>query len=295
MDPDDYRALLTLSQTLHFTRAAAQVHMSPSALSRAVQRWEEELGQELFLRDRRHVRLTRAGELVVAHAQAQLRADELLREQLAEEAAAPSGEIRIACTVTACHSVLPNVLSQSRARYPELLLKLMTSDAVAAAARLSAGEADLAVLPLPDSPAAHWAIEPLAKTALCFIARKEDAAYARLGRRGGPGLSEVPWILPQQGLERERFDAFIAREGVVPTIYAEVSGNEAIIAMVSLGCGVGLVPELVLSGSPLRDELLRLPVPRAPKGYVVGACVRRTDLRRRALSSFWSLLGPCRA
>jgi LysR family positive regulator for ilvC len=289
MDLADYRALLTLAETLHFTRAAAALHMSASALSRAVQRWEQELGQELFVRDRRHVRLTRAGELVAAHAHAQLRADELLREQLAEEAVAPSGEIRIACTVTACHSVLPNVLAKSRARFPELTLKLMTSDAVAAAARLSACEADLAVLPLADTLAATLAVQPLAKTALCFIARKEDAAYARLGRRGGPSLSEVPWILPQQGLERERFDAFMAAEAATADIYAEVSGNEAIIAMVSLGCGVGLVPELVLSDSPLREQLLRLPVPRGPKGYVVGACVRRADLRRRALAAFWSL------
>lgn len=289
MDSGDMRAFLVLADTLHFGRAATQLHMSPSALSRTLQKIEAELGHVLLLRDRRHVSLTQAGRLVRTHAHSQLQAEGLLREQLLEEKRSPSGEIRLACTVTACHSVLPDVLSRCRERYPGLMLRLMTSDAAVAADRLTAGEADIAVLPLAEQVDAGWAVQPLAHTELCFIARADDPLYLDLGRPGGPSFSDVPLILPQQGLERRRIDRFLNDGGVTPEIYAEVSGNEAIIAMVSLGCGVGLVPELVLSGSPLQEGISRLAVPQRPAGFTVAACATQRQLQRRAVAAFWAL------
>src|SRR3954471_8925426 len=96
---------LHLADTLHFARSAHALHMSPSALTRTIQRLEDELGQPLFLRSKRRVALTRAGEIFRDHARAQLAMHARLMEALATEALAPSGELRIACTVTACHSV----------------------------------------------------------------------------------------------------------------------------------------------------------------------------------------------
>jgi hypothetical protein len=60
MDYDTLRLFLHLSRTLHFLRTSRACHVSPSALSRAVQRLERETGWPLFERDRRSVR-RRAG------------------------------------------------------------------------------------------------------------------------------------------------------------------------------------------------------------------------------------------
>src|SRR3954468_12884700 len=84
---------LHLADGLHFARSAKVLHMSPSALTRAIQRLEEELGQPLFQRNRRRVALTRAGEIFRDHARAQLAAHARLLEALAEEAVAPTGEL----------------------------------------------------------------------------------------------------------------------------------------------------------------------------------------------------------
>ena len=53
MDQQALRIFLSLAETLHFGRASRQANLSPSALSRAVRRMEEELGQSLFIRDNR--------------------------------------------------------------------------------------------------------------------------------------------------------------------------------------------------------------------------------------------------
>ena len=106
----DFSLFLHLADSLHFARSAQALHVSPSALTRAIQRLEQEVGQPLFQRSRRRVTLTRAGEIFRDHARAQLAAQARLQEALATETQTPTGELRIACTVTACHSVLPKLL-----------------------------------------------------------------------------------------------------------------------------------------------------------------------------------------
>src|SRR5687768_17004991 len=151
----ELNAFLSLADTLHFARSAKALHMSPSALTRCIQRIEEELGQPVFERTKRSVVLTRAGEIFRDHARAQLAAHARLIEALAAESQAPTGELRIACTVTACHSVLPKLFARCRSRYPGIHLHLSTSDAARSMLGLENDEVDLAVVPEPDRPASE--------------------------------------------------------------------------------------------------------------------------------------------
>jgi LysR family positive regulator for ilvC len=68
-----------------------------------------------------------------------------------------------------------------------------------------------------------------------------------------------------------------------------VRGNEGIIAMVTLGSGVALVPSLVLESSPLRDQVERIEGLDLPPGYEVALCARPSTLSRRVVAAFWDL------
>ncbi len=61
MDLRDLKTFLHLAESRHFGRSARAMHVSPSTLSRQIQRLEEDLGQPLFVRDNRTVTLTEAG------------------------------------------------------------------------------------------------------------------------------------------------------------------------------------------------------------------------------------------
>ena len=62
MEFTDLQIFIHLSDTKNFTKTATQNHMSPSTLSRQIQRLEDELGKTLFIRDNRQVKLTEYGE-----------------------------------------------------------------------------------------------------------------------------------------------------------------------------------------------------------------------------------------
>lgn len=285
----DYSLFLHLADSLHFARTAKAMHLSPSALTRAIQRLEGDVGQPLFQRSRRTVTLTRAGEIFREHARGQLAAHARLQEALATEARTPTGELRIACTVTACHSVLPRLLARCRDRYPGIHLQLSTSDAVRCMQALESDEVDLAVVPEPDRPPAELRFVRLAHTDLAFITPASDRELARRARLGGSQWNGLPVILPRRGLERQRMDAWLQQQGAQPDVYAEVDGNEAILALVALGCGVGVVPELVRQDSPLRGRIDRVTVKRPPPGYHVSLCAKPATLSRRTAAGLWEL------
>lgn len=286
---DELAAFLHVSESLHFSSSAKALNMSASALTRCIQRIESDLGQPVLERTRREVRLTRAGELLRDYARAHMAAHAHLREALAAETKAPTGTLRIACTVTACHSVLPKLLARFRDRYPGIHLQLSTSDAARCLQRLENNEVDVAVVPEPDQAPEELRFVRLAFTDLTLVAPSTDKELARRAAQGGSQWNGLPVILPRRGLDRERIDSWFAARNAVPEIYAEVEGNEAILAMVALGCGVGIVPELVRKDSSLRGRIEVVQVARPPRGYHVSLCAKERTLARRTAAALWEL------
>jgi LysR family positive regulator for ilvC len=65
------------------------------------------------------------------------------------------------------------------------------------------------------------------------------------------------------------------------------TGHEALLALVALDCGIGVVPPLVLESSAVRDQLTELPADLEP--LTIGLCVRRADLHRPLVPALWAL------
>ena len=86
--------------------------MSPSTLSRQIQRMEEELEQSLFIRDNRQVRLTEQGERFLQFAKAEWQNWQQFKRQLRDNSAELSGELRLFCSVTASYSHFAAGVSQ---------------------------------------------------------------------------------------------------------------------------------------------------------------------------------------
>jgi len=102
--------------------------------------------------------------------------------------------------------------------------------------------------------------------------------------------AELPVVLPASGHARDSVDRWFRRRRIVPQVYGEVPGSEAILALVSLGCGVGIVPRLVLDESPLRGKLSVLDADdggAALGEFRVGVCTQRKKLASPLVRALW--------
>lgn len=276
-----------LCGTLHFARSSRACHVTPSALTRIIQRLEEELGEQLFLRDNRSVILTPAGMAFRSYADDVIQRYELLQEEFSKENVL-GGEISLYSSVTAAYSILPAIFQKFRSVNPEVHINLQTGDAALALTKLQNREADITVAALPDNLPEHVEFLKILETPLVFIvpvAFPETVQY----KRRKVDWQRTPVITADFGLSRERSDRWFQEKGVNPSIYAQVAGNEAIIAMVALGCGVGVVPELVLEKSPLKEQINILAVSPELQSFSIGICTVKKNRRLSQVAAFWEI------
>ena len=286
-DYDGLRQFAEVAATLHFGRAARACHLSPSALSRAIQQLESELGEQLFERGHHHVSLTPAGEAFRRHANAVLAEWQRFEAERAASGGALSGMVHMYCTVTAAQSLVPDLLASVREAHPGIRVQLATGYATDAIERLRGGDIDVSVAALPARLPAGVISQPVATTPLVFVAPRAPGAVADAVRRRPVDWSTVPLVVPAHGLAREYTDRWFAGRAVTPAVYAEIEGHEAILSLVALGCGVGVVPKLVVDNSALRHRVAEVRTRPALRPFHIGLCIRERSLANPLVAAVW--------
>ncbi len=292
MDVTRLRQFIVLSETLHFGRAGSRANVSTSALSRHIRQLEAELNVSLFDRDNRTVELTAAGHTFQRYARDAVQQWEQICYELTDPADQLHGEISLYCSVTASHSILFDLLNRFRPTHPGVEIRLQTGDPEHAIARIQALEEDLAIAARPDNLPSGVRFKPIRVSPLVFIAPVEatEPSLAALPPSGPAAWREIPMVLATGGIARRRVDAWFRGLDVTPKIYAQVAGNEAIVSMVSLGLGVGVVPKIVLDNSPHAERVRVLDVDPVLDPYDLGLFTLKRHLRNPLISAFWSLL-----
>ncbi len=285
MDTRSIKIFKHLATSLHFGKTSRAFHMTPSTLTRLVQRLEEEVGRKLFHRNRRSVSLTSAGQIFREYAEeAEQRWNELQYKLAADLEL--SGNLSLYCSVTAAHGILPDILSVFKANYHGVQIHLQTGDAAMAIPKLLSNEADIIIAALPEQVPATIESVALMQTPLVFIAPVNHPEII-IQKDGVIDWYSTPIILAEKGLSRVHLDKWFKEQGIHPHVYAQVAGNEALLAMVSLGCGVGVVPQLVLEKSLIRHEVQILK--RAPQltPFTIGVCTMKKNMSNPLMQAFW--------
>lgn len=276
-----------LATSLHFGKTSKACNITPSGLTRTIQRLENELDKQLFYRDNRTVTLTTEGQVFKKYADDVLQRWLELQNELTTDDEL-YGEISVYGSVTAMMSILPDILANFRRQFPEVAVNIHTGDAAKALERLQEGAVDITIAALPDNlpPNLHF-IEILETPLICI----GSPGYPEVIRRknGLIDWEQTPLILAERGLSRKRLYNWLKNSGIQPNIYAQVAGNEAIIAMVNMGCGIGIIPELVLQTSPLKDQISILEGAPELGNFTVGVCTKTKNRKRRVVKHFWEV------
>ncbi|SEL79173.1 transcriptional regulator, LysR family [Colwellia chukchiensis] len=292
MELKSLRMFIDLAKSLHFAKTAEQHHVSPSTLSRAVQRLEQELGSALLHRDNRTVVLSEAGKQFYQYAEQQLEQWQLLQLSLHQKQAELQGKLRIYCSVTAAYSHLPPLLERFRQQHPLVEIMLTTGDAADALEQVEKQAVDFAIAAKPEQLSRifsfhHLATIPLAviaPTMVCQVQQQIQQDFV---------WSEVPIILPEHGPARKRFEYWYRKKQQgKANIYATVSGHEALVSMVALGCGVGIVPQVVVENSPVKDRVQYLTEVGAIEPFELGVCCLNQSKDQPLIQAFIAAITP---
>lgn len=232
---------VALARTKNFTRAAEELNLSQSALSRAIQKLEEQLGQPLFERKPREVVLTDHGELLLERSQHILKLMEDTFAELSE--AGRRGRIRLGAIPTIAPYFLPGLLSTFAKAHPEISVIVQEDTTENLIKRCSHGEIDLAILALPII-AKYLEVEPLFDEELLLVlpvghplaASKSVAIDA---------LDSYPFVmLSEAHCLSDNIATFCRRKSVQPVTVERTSQLTTVQELVTLNHGVSIVPEM---------------------------------------------------
>ena len=293
METRSLQVFLSVAETLNFSRSGAALHMSVSAVSRTVQRLEDELGQRLLERDKRSVRLTREGRAFREYARQAVAEWQQVKRQLGRDQEL-AGEVSLYCSVTASYRVLSPVLEAFRVTHPAVEIMLHTGDQADGVGRILDGQDDVAVSGRPQQLPDRLAFLPLRESPMRFCMPAADCAVRQQVLAGDPrsvafDWSDVPFIIPERGVTHDMLEDWFREMGIRPRIYAQVAGHEAIVAMVALGLGVGIAPELVVTASGMTERVDYIDVAAPLPALTIGLCSLHQRLSSPLVKSLWDV------
>jgi LysR family transcriptional regulator, positive regulator for ilvC len=275
---EDLSLTLAALKQPNFGLVAARHHVSQSTVSRAIQRVEAAVGYNLFDRSPRAIRVPDAAAGAVALLESLLADWESLRSLHQPSQAT----LRIFCTVTASQSFAADLLATFRRTHPSVVIDLRTGPASAALDAARLGEVDAAIAPLPARLPSLMVAVPLTTTALVAVAGPDVDVPE--GWRG------VRLVLPQSGLTRSLVNDWIRKFLPVNHTITEASTHEEVLALSSLGSGVGIVPQLVVDSSALKPRLQVLTPPSPLPTMALGMCALQSATDASPLRELWAML-----
>lgn len=242
-----WRQFLALAETLHFGRAARQLHMTQPPLTQAIQQLERRLGTALFERTRRSVALTPAGAALVEPARQLLAQAAALPGRARDAAMGEVGRIRLGFVSTIAFGPLPHWLRAFREAQPGITIELREATGDVQLEAFSARELDAGfvlhapgIAPPPSLQRLSLGVEPLVLALPESAPKRLDAA----------SLLREPLVIFPRAIAPSLYDAVLAfyhRHGVTPAIAQEAIQMQTIVNLVSAGLGVALVPRSMRS------------------------------------------------
>ena len=249
MEVHQLRYFCAVAETGNFTRAAEATRISQPSLSQQIHKLEDELGAKLFDRLPRSARLTQFGKAFLPKAQAILRQIGEARVEIREMASVESGEVVLGAIPTIAPYLLPPMLSSFARQHPSVSVNIVEEITPTLLERLHEGTIDLALLALPVAGDELISSELMQES--LFVVLPEKHAFANRRSLTLDDLREEPFLLLKEGhCFRENTLQACRQSRINPKVVFESGQFATILAMVSAGMGVSVVPQMAVAETP---------------------------------------------
>ena len=239
------QAFIAVAERASFRAAAEQIHLSPPALSRRIERLETSLGVRLFERTTRKVELTSLGRVFLDRARAALDDLEGAMLGITDIAARRAGQVTVACVPSAASYFLPAVVGSFSKKYPGIRLRVIDEAVHQVMSSVISGESDFGIsfmsaqMPEIDFDPIHTDPFVLAVRREHRLAKRKSVTWAELD-------GERLIAAARSSGNRQLIDDALAKAGRRPAITFEVGHIATLLGMVDAGLGVAAVPRMAL-------------------------------------------------
>ncbi len=241
------RYFVAVAEEMHFGRAAIKLNMSQPPLSQAIMALEQQLGAPLFIRDTRKICLSVAGEVLLPEAR-RLLAQAYALPQLAQRAATGNlGQIDIAFVSIADYSILPPLLQQFHQLYPQVQVNLREATSNVQLDLLLASDIDVGFI-IPPIANDHQSQLSYRKVLTESLVLAAPSNFHTKNPNSLSAYQALPLILFPRKIAPALHDTILTcfrQHGLTPSIGQEAIQMQTIVALVSAGMGIALVPQSV--------------------------------------------------
>jgi DNA-binding transcriptional LysR family regulator len=237
------RYFVTVAQELHFGKAAERLDITQPALSKQIRVLETELEIELFIRTKRTVKLTKAGEVFLSEAQQLLHQAEKAIKLAKRTALGEVGRLTIGFTATATYTVLPELIGRFRVRYPQVELEMLELCTEAQVTALNQGKIDLGFLH-PPIDTRGLEVYPILAEEFVAVLPKQHHLFSKQSL-SLQDLAQESFLLHPRSEGPFLYDEFLKlcrQDGFKPQIVKEVCSHQTRICLVAAGMGITFIP-----------------------------------------------------
>lgn len=248
MELSQLRIFQAVAETGSVTRAAEQLHRVPSNLSTRLRQLEEQLGVELFHRERQRLQLSPAGKVLLDYAGRMLALhDEAFA---AVQGGEPAGEFILGSMYSTAAIHLPDLLARYHKRYPAVNLQVQTAPSGELLEGLLSGRLDAAILDGPLSLAGLDGV-PLCEETLVLITEPDHPPV----RSARDVAGRAVFTFRKGCSYRMRLEAWYAHDHAAMGRAMEIESYQSMLACVVAGSGVALMSQSMLDSLPGRENV----------------------------------------
>ncbi|NIF54787.1 LysR family transcriptional regulator [Burkholderia sp. Ax-1724] len=238
------------------TRAADELFITQPAVSVLIRQMEEALGLRLFDRTSRALRPTAAAHEILPAVERMLRDLETIQSSAKELTGRKRGQLRFAATPSIAAAIVPKLLAEYRALYPNIEVSVDDAAPDRLTASTLTGDVEFGIGTISDR-LDGITLQCLARDRLCAICRK-DSALAKKRRVSWKDALQYPWIgIRSTSGIRTLIDETLFALGTRKPVEYEVSYMTTGLSMVQAGLGIAIFPGILLGAFPHRDLVAR--------------------------------------
>jgi DNA-binding transcriptional LysR family regulator len=257
-------------------RAASKLHRVPSAVTTRIKQLEASIGVKLFHRDRQRLHLSPAGALLLDYADRLIRLSDEARDVVS--GTSPRGALKLGALESTTASRLPPVLSAFHARYRDVRLELVTGTNDALLSQLAERQLDAAFI-AESPPSRAFDHVPVFSERLSLISSADHPPIKRPSDVEGCSLI----AFPEGCAYRRVLQRWLGRDSLATFRVLELCSYHAIVACVTAGAGIALMPESVLDVIP-QAAIRRHAIPKAQARITTPLVWRRGEMSPSVLA-----------